>query len=157
MSEYDTGGHDDSGSYGADVNAENENYELDHGQEAYGDQNAHLHDESAYGDNHESELNEHYAHGDEVESDTPYSHFDQSSYTEADVHAEQSDSSFGEHVLDADQSSSFGEADFVHESAQIQELQEHFFSGGEHEALGGGAEQLLEEGGQDGEVSAVSS
>ena len=165
MSEYDggdIGGHDDGASYG-DVNAGHEDLNLDQGHQAFGNEHDHLTDEQAYGNEHASELDEHFAQGHHVESDTPASHFEEDNFTNADVHASETDSNFGEHFVDADHAANFGEADFLHENAEIDQLQEHFFSGGDEHSLGAGSEHLLEGGAASqaghedgGHISAVS-
>ena len=165
MSEYDggdIGGHDDA-NYGGDVNADHQDYNLDQGHQAYGNEADHLSDQQVYGNEHASELDEHFAQGHHVEADTPESHFEEDNFTNADVHASETDSNFGEHLVDADHAASFGEADFLHENAELDQLQEHFFSGGGEEHALGGSEHLLEGGaasqsGHDdgGHISAVS-
>src|SRR2546423_12724929 len=70
-----------------DVNAGQEHFDLDHGHQDFGDQHDHLQNFDAFGNQHASELDEHFAQGHHVESDTPASHFEESDFTNADVHA----------------------------------------------------------------------
>jgi hypothetical protein len=131
MSEYDggdIGGHDDA-SYG-DVNAGHEDFNLDHGHQAFGNEHDHLTDSQAYGNEHAAELDEHFAQGHHVESDTPASHFEESDFTNADVHASETDANFGEHALNTSDDSSFGNLDLLHEDGNLSHLSEHAFDGG---------------------------
>src|SRR5438105_5468697 len=81
-----------------DVNAGHEDFNLDHGHQEFGNENDHLQNFDAFGNQHASELDEHFAQGHHVESDSPVQHFEEADYTNADVHAAETDASFGEHV-----------------------------------------------------------
>ena len=113
-----------------DVNADHQDFNLDHGHEDFGDQHDHLQNFDAFGNQHASELDEHFAQGHHVEADTPESHFEESDFTNADVHASETDSSFGEHALDASNDSSFGDLDLLHQDGSLDALSEHSFDGG---------------------------
>jgi hypothetical protein len=113
-----------------DANAGHEDFNLDHGHEDFGDQHDHLQNFDAFGNQHASELDEHFAQGHHVESDTPASHFEESDFTNADVHASETDSNFGEHALDTSNDSSFGNLDLLHEDSDLSHLSEHSFDGG---------------------------
>lgn len=126
-----------------DLSQGHENYDLDHAQQDEGATNDHFQDFNAYGNEHAANVDEHFAQGHHVEADNPYSHYEESDYTNADVHASESDASFGEHAVEADHDSSFADLDRLHEQFDADSLSAHQFEGGGYE------------GGQ-GELSAVS-
>jgi hypothetical protein len=132
-----------------DLDTGHENYDVDHGHEASGNEHDHLNDFNAYGNDHSSDLDAHFAQGHEVESDTPYSHFQEQDYTEADVHASETDSNFNVNAVDAEHDASFSDLDH---------LQEHFDGGflSAHEGGFGGYEGGHGYEGGEGELSAVS-
>ena len=113
-----------------DLSHGHEDYDLDHGHQDYGNENDHLQDFNAYGNTHAAELDEHFAQGHHVESDTPYNHYEESDYTNADVHAAEYDSNFGEHATEADHSASFEDLDHLREHFDADSLSAHQFQGG---------------------------
>jgi hypothetical protein len=123
-----------------------EDYDLNHDHEDYGNEHNQLHDFNAYGNNHAAELDEHFAHGHHVESATPNSYYEESDYTNADVHASETDSNFNVNAVDAENDASFGDLDH---------LQEHF-DGDFLSAHEGGYEGGHGYEGGEGELSAVS-
>jgi hypothetical protein len=113
-----------------DLSQGHENYDLDHTQADQGNEHDHFQDFSAYGNQHAAELDEHFAQGHHVEADTPYSHYEESDYTNADVHAAEYDSNFGEHSVEADHDSSFADLDQLREHFDADSLSAHQWQGG---------------------------
>jgi hypothetical protein len=113
-----------------DLSQGHENYDLDHGHQDAGNENDHYQDFNAYGNNHATELDEHFAQGHHVEADNPYSHYEESDYTNADVHASETDSNFGVHDVEADHNSSFADLDELREHFDADTLSAHQYSGG---------------------------
>jgi hypothetical protein len=140
-----------------DINAGHEAFDLDHGQEQFADSHDSLHDFNAFDNQHNFDLDEHFAQGHHIEADTPDSHFSETDYTNADVHVSDSSDSFGVHDLNADQGSSYGDVDLLHESGDSGFLSEHAYDGGNDGSDLSGllGEQSYDDGA--GEVSAVSS
>jgi hypothetical protein len=113
-----------------DVAQGHEDYNLDQGHQDAGNENDHFQDFNAYGNNHAAELDEHFAQGHHVEADSPYSHYEESDYTNADVHASETDSNFGVHDVEADHNSSFADLDSLREHFDADTLSAHQYSGG---------------------------
>ena len=123
MSEFD----------GGDLHETHENYDLDHNHQDQGNENDHFNQYDAYGNQHAAELDEHFAQGHHVEADNPYSHYEESDYTNADVHAAEYDSNFGEHAVEADHSESFADLDALREHFDADSLSAHQYGGGPEE------------------------
>src|ERR1700733_7630613 len=98
-----------------DISQGHEDANLDTLHHDAGNENDHFQDFNAFGNNHASELDEHFAQGHHVEADSPYSHYEESDYTNADVHASETDSNFGVHDTEGDHSSSFEDLDSLRE------------------------------------------
>jgi hypothetical protein len=130
-------GHDDA-SYG-DLHAGHEDFNLDHGHDAFGQGSDHFQDLAAQGDTHASQLDEHFATGHHVESDDPNAHFEEDNFANGDLHAAQLDQNFDLHSAEGDHANSFGDIDQLRESFAGDTLSAH----------------QLDDGGS-GELSAVS-
>jgi hypothetical protein len=116
-----------------DLHEGHQNYDLDHAHQDHGNEHDHLNQYDAYGNQHAAELDEHYAHGHHVESDNPYQHYEEDDYTNADVHAAEYDSNFGEHAVEADHDSSFADLDALREHFDADVLSAHQYEGGGYE------------------------
>jgi hypothetical protein len=113
-----------------DLSQSHEASDLDHLHQDAGNDNDHFQDFNAFGNNHASELDEHFAQGHHVEADSPYSHYEESDYTNADVHASETDSNFGVSDVEGDHSSSFADLDSLREHFDADSLSAHQYSGG---------------------------
>ena len=129
--------------YLGDLHQAHVDTDLDQAHQDFGNENDHFANYDAFGNTHNAELDEHFANGHHIEADTPTSHYAETDYTNADVHASESDSSFGVSASEGDHSSSFGDLDRLQEHFDADSLSAHEFQGG---GFAGG----------DGELSAVS-
>jgi hypothetical protein len=108
MSDWDNGD--------TSYDAGHENADLDHTQAAYGTEHDAGQQYDAYGQEHNAEADEHYAHGHHVEADTPTSHYSETDYTQYDAHAQESDAAYGESFSGFEHDAAFGQFDHLHES-----------------------------------------
>jgi hypothetical protein len=107
MSDYGDFGHVETG---------HENYDLDHGQQAYGNEHDASQNYDAYGQAHNYENDQHYNHGHAVEYDSPTGeHYAEQDYTNYDSHIAESDAAYGEHYDSTEHNASFGELDYLRE------------------------------------------
>ena len=113
-----------------DLHEAHQDLDLDQGHQDFGNEHDHLTNFDQFGNQHNAELDEHFAQGHHVEADTPASHFEESDFTNADVHASESDANFGENFSDAGHDSSFGNLDLLHEDASLDSLSAHQFDDG---------------------------
>jgi len=107
MSDYGDFGHVETG---------HENYDLDHGQQAYGSEHDAAQAYDAYGQAHNYENDQHYNHGHAVEYDSPSgAHYEEQDYTNYDSHVAESDASYGTHYAEADHAQSYQELEYLKE------------------------------------------
>jgi len=107
MSDYGDFGHVETG---------HEDYDLDHGQQAYGSEHDAAQAYDAYGQEHHYENDQHYNHGHAVEYDSPDgAHYAEQDYTNYDSHVAESDAAYGEHYAATEHDASFGELDYLRE------------------------------------------
>jgi len=135
------------------LDAGHEHLDLGHEQQEYGEDHNSLSDLNAFENHHDFDLNEHFAQGQHVEDHTPGHDYEATSYTDASVEVSDHSDSFGVHDLEAGQDSSYGDADFLHESLDAGHLQEGSYEG---DLPGLEGEYSYDDGG-DSELSAVSS
>src|SRR5690242_9636430 len=96
MSDGYDGGHE--GYDNGHVDTAHEDYDLDHNQQAYGNEHDASQNYDAYGQAHNYENDEHYNHGHAVEYDSPTGeHYAEQDYTNYDSHVAESDAAYGEH------------------------------------------------------------
>jgi hypothetical protein len=136
----------DGGTEASHVDAGQENYELDHGAQAYGNENDHSLEHNQYGEatSHEADVN--YNQGHAVEYDSPAgAHFAEQDYTNYNAHEADSSAAYGESLSESDHSEAFGQLETLHEQLESGHFEATHFEtpGYQGPELEGGGEQHL--------------
>jgi hypothetical protein len=135
MSDYGDFGHVETG---------HEDYDLDHGQQAYGSEHDAAQAYDAYGQEHNYENDQHYNHGHAVEYDSPNgAHYAEQDYTNYDSHVAESDAAYGEHYAATEHDASFSELDYLREHFDTEFAHADFDHGYEGDKGYEGGEQEL--------------
>src|SRR5262245_5951843 len=105
MSDYGDFGHVETG---------HENYELEHGQQAYGNEHDASQAYNAYGEAHNYENDQHYTHGEAEHYRAPDgTEYSRQEYTNFDSHVAESDVAYGEQFSSHEHDASFGHMDYL--------------------------------------------
>jgi hypothetical protein len=105
MSDYGDFGH---------VEAGHENYELEHGQQAYGNEHDASQQYDAYGEANHHEADQHYNHGEAEHYHAPDgTDYSKVEYTNYDSHVEASEAAYGEHYSAHQHDASFGQLSYL--------------------------------------------
>jgi hypothetical protein len=105
MSDYGDFGHVETG---------HENQELEHGQQAYGQEHDASQAYDAYGQENHYENDQHYNHGEHVAYHSPDGgSYEKTEFTNFDSHVEESDAAYGEHFTAHEHDASFGQLDYL--------------------------------------------
>jgi hypothetical protein len=111
MSDFDGGDYNHG-----QVETGHQDYDLDHGHQAYANEHDASQNYDAYAQAHNYENDQHYANGHHVEYDNPHGeHYEESDYTNADSHVAESDAAYGEHYDATEHNASSAELDYLRE------------------------------------------
>jgi hypothetical protein len=98
------------------TDAGHENFELDHGQQAFGNDQDHFLNANQFGQADSHEVDQHFAQGHGVEYDNPGgAHYEEQDFTNFDGHESDQSAAFGNSVDEGDHAEAFGQIDQLHE------------------------------------------
>ena len=114
------------------VDAGEQNYDLEHGHQAYANEHDASQDYAAYGEANAYEKDVNFEQGHQVEYDSPNgSHFAETDYTSLNSHEAASSAAYGEEYHATEHDASYAELDQLKEHFDAQYLHADQYTGGE--------------------------